>query len=143
MRINGEWLECDDGCVRPVVRAEVERADKGWEFAVFLVDTGADCTVLSAVLNDSLGIAGHLAESRLGGVGGTTPASQVSTRLRMPRENGGFATFRGGFLASPELESMDMNVLGRDILDMFALVVDRQADVVAIIGARHGYSIHA
>jgi hypothetical protein len=34
-----------------------------------------------------------------------------------------------------------MSVLGRDILDMFALIIDRRADVIALIGDRHDYTI--
>ena len=34
-----------------------------------------------------------------------------------------------------------MSVLGRDILEMFALIVDRRADVIAIIRGQHYYTI--
>ena len=34
-----------------------------------------------------------------------------------------------------------MSVLGRDIPEMFALIVDRQADVVAILRGQHYYPI--
>ncbi|MEW6363892.1 MAG: hypothetical protein AB1714_04555 [Acidobacteriota bacterium] len=37
MRINGEWLLCDDGAERPVVRGEVAAFDGSWSAAVFLV----------------------------------------------------------------------------------------------------------
>jgi hypothetical protein len=33
-------------------------------------------------------------------------------------------------------------VLGRDILALFALIVDKGDDVVAIIGGHHHYTIH-
>jgi len=50
MRIDGEWFECDDGFVRPIVRGEILSADGHWEPALFLIDTGADCTVFSAAI---------------------------------------------------------------------------------------------
>lgn len=57
MRIDGEWYQCDDGIVRPVVRGEIRNANGNWEPAPFLVDTGADCTVFSAAILDVLGFA--------------------------------------------------------------------------------------
>ena len=55
MRIDGEWYECDDEVLRPVVRGEVLNAHDSWEPVLFLVDTGADCTVFSAAILDVLG----------------------------------------------------------------------------------------
>jgi hypothetical protein len=34
-----------------------------------------------------------------------------------------------------------MSVLGRDITDLFAVIVDRVHDVVCLLGQRHRYSI--
>jgi hypothetical protein len=48
MQINGEWLLCDDGVVRPVIRGEILTNERFWQPAAFLVDTGADRTVFSA-----------------------------------------------------------------------------------------------
>jgi hypothetical protein len=45
MQINGEWLPCDDGILKPVVRGEVEAPDGFWEPVLFLLDIGADRTV--------------------------------------------------------------------------------------------------
>ena len=39
MRIVGEWLLCDDGVTRPVVRAEVQAADGSLQADVFLIDS--------------------------------------------------------------------------------------------------------
>ena len=50
MRIDGEWLLCDDGIVRPVIRGEILAGDGTWQRAEFLVDTGADRTVFSAAV---------------------------------------------------------------------------------------------
>lgn len=59
MRINGEWLLCDDGIVRPIVRGEVETANGGWFPCEFLVDVGANRTVLTATLVSFLGLTSH------------------------------------------------------------------------------------
>jgi hypothetical protein len=34
-----------------------------------------------------------------------------------------------------------MSVLGRDIMDMFAVIVDRRSDVVALLGTGHRYRL--
>ena len=57
------------------------------------------------------------------------------------RDDGGTAVFRGQFAAVTELEPLDMSVLGRDISNLFALIVDRPRDLVCLLGAGHQYSI--
>jgi hypothetical protein len=47
MEIAGEWLLCDDGVTRPVVRAEALAAGGAPVVDLILVDSGADRTVLS------------------------------------------------------------------------------------------------
>ena len=54
MRINGEWLRFEDGIVRPVIRGEILGDNGLWVAAEFLVDTGADRTVISAPVLESL-----------------------------------------------------------------------------------------
>ena len=59
MRIAGTWRTCDDGVARPVLRgvlfAAKGRAMTEW----FLIDTGADRTVLSGAVYLRVGIPGH------------------------------------------------------------------------------------
>jgi len=141
MRIDGEWYECDDGFVRPVIRGEVLSAAGFWEPAFFLVDTGADCTVLSAAVFDVLGFERSATRERLGGIGGMAESVQVTTQIRLPRENGGKAVFRGQYSAFTQLEALDMSVLGRDIIAMFAAAVDRPGNVVTLLRPPHRYII--
>jgi hypothetical protein len=141
MRFNGEWLECDDGIVRPVVRAEILTGDGRWRAFELLVDTGADRTVLSANVLASLSVETMASQDRIGGVGGVVDAVAVSTQIRLSRDDDQKAVFRGSYTACTDQEALDMSVPGRDILEMFALIVDRRADVVAIIGAQHSYRI--
>src|SRR5574341_1610362 len=47
MLISGVWHSCDDGIVRPVIRAEVLSGNGSWVKTLFLLDTGADRTVFS------------------------------------------------------------------------------------------------
>ena len=66
----------------------------------------------------------------------------VETRLRFDRDDGVATFFRSRFAACTQIEALDMSVLGRDILDLFALIIDRRSDVVAMIGGQHAYTIH-
>jgi len=141
MQISGEWYLCDDGVVRPVIRGEV-RTDSGfWQPALFLVDTGADRTVLSAAVLALLHLQPVMTQERLGGVGGVADAVAVETQVRFSREEAGKVVFRGQYAAVTELEALDMSVLGRDITDTFAVIVDRPRDVVCLLGQRHYYTI--
>ena len=141
MRIDGEWFECDDGFLRPVVRGEILNVHGIWEPTPFLVDTGADCTVFSAAILDVLGFDATGGDDRLGGVGGVAKSVNVRTRIRLPRDGGGTVTFRGDYAAFTQLETLDMSILGRDIMEMFAVIVDRSGDLVALIRQHHTYAI--
>ncbi len=142
MRIDGEWFECDDGFVRPVVRGEILNAHGIWEPTPFLLDTGADCTVFSAAILDVLGFKTNAADHRLGGVGGVAESVQVTTKIQLRCDNGKTAVFRGQYAAFWELESLDMSVLGREIMDIFAVIVDRPNNVVTLIRQDHQYAVN-
>lgn len=141
MRIDGRWLFCEDGFARPVLRGELLASDGSWLSAEFLVDTGADCTVLSALTLEALRLQPHVAQARLGGVGGVADSVIVETQIRFSRETGSKVLFRGQYAAFPRLESLDMCVLGRDVTDLFAVIVDRPGNVICLLGQRHRYTI--
>lgn len=143
MRIDGEWFECDDGYVRPVVRGLILNARGEWEPVPLLVDTGADCTVIGAAILDVLGFGTRTSDNRLAGIGGIVESVKIHTQLRLPRDDGGTATFRGEYAAFTQLETLDMSILGRDIMDMFAVIIDRPDDVVTLIRQHHRYAIQS
>jgi len=101
---NGEWLQCDDGIVRPVIRAEILAGDGSWRAGELLVDTGADRTVLSANILESLNLATTVPQERIGGVGGLVDSVIVQTQIRLTRDNGLKAVFRGEYAACTEHE---------------------------------------
>ena len=141
MRINGEWLMCDDGITRPVIRAEILAGGDAWRAFELLVDTGANRTVISANVLESLSIPTSPSQDRIGGVGGVVNSVTLRTQIRLTRDDDGKVVFRGNYAAFTRHEALDMSVLGRDILDLFAVIVDRQAVVVSVIGGRHHYTI--
>jgi predicted aspartyl protease len=143
MRFNGEWFACSDGEIRPIVRASILCASGDWLPLELLVDTGADRTVLSASVFDESKLPRLTPDRGVGGIGGAIPTVVVSSQLRIARDDGNYAYFRSQYAACVDLDSLDMSILGRDILDMFALIVDRRAHVVALIGQDHTYTIHS
>ena len=143
MRIDGEWYVCDDGMVRPVIRGASQAASGRWEPAPFLVHTGADRTVFSAAIFEILGFPQAPTQMSIGGVGGIAESVTVATQIRLKRDEGRTVAFRGEYAAFTQFEALDMNVLGRDILELFAVIVDRPTSVVSLIRQRHVYRIEA
>jgi hypothetical protein len=141
MRLNGHWLLCPDNIVRPVFRGEVSTQAGVRVQALFLADPGADRTVLSANILTALGSQASSATQELGGGGGHTTAVLVDAVIEMSRDDGGTAVFRGRFAALSDAESLDMSVLGRDISNLFALIIDRPNDLVCLLGQGLGYTI--
>ena len=52
-----------------------------------------------------------------------------------------YAVFKGEYAACTSIATLDMTVLGRDILNLFTLIVDRQGDTICLIGLDHFYAI--
>ncbi len=83
MLVNGEWLFCQDGGIRPTVTGLVRVPDGQLFEAPFLLDAGADRTVLSA---DFLSLLVPLQSSEaeqihLAGVGGRGGSITVDTAI--------------------------------------------------------------
>jgi hypothetical protein len=138
--MNGFWSVCDDGVVRPVLPGDLQAANGSWVVAEFLVDTGADRTVLSASVLAKLGLL-LLTAPQLGGVGGSAATVQIDTSLRVKESGGGNMIFRGRFAAFTDPGVLDMSVLGRDIANLFAVIADRPGDTVCLLSAPHRYTI--
>ena len=141
MLLPGYWLLCEDGVLRPIFQARLVTG-AGLPLTVeFLADTGVDRTVLCAAVLRDLGLPTLAAPTTLAGVGGSTAAVTVHTSIELPRDDGGTAVFRGQFAAFTAPEALDMSVLGRDVTNLFTLIVDRPRDVVCLLGAGHQYAI--
>jgi predicted aspartyl protease len=141
MLIAGEWYPCDDGIERPVLRCEVLGDNGVWVKALFLVDTGADRTVLSADVFSTLAIQPSATGERLAGVGGLVDSVSIETKIRLTTDVGRKVSLRGQYAAIANPEALDMSVLGRDISGLFAVVVDRPGNAVSLLGQRHTYRI--
>ena len=140
MLFNEEWYLCSDGVRRPVIRGEVLAQDGTWTSVFFLVDTGADRTVMSGAVLAMLGLP-IVGTERLGGVGGIAHSVLVETQIRLTRENGGKVLFHGQFAAFSDVEALDMSVLGRDVSGLFAIIVDAPDGIVCLVGPGHRYAV--
>lgn len=141
MRINGKWKRCDDGVVRPVIYGELLSGNGFWEAVEFLLDTGADRTVFSAAILAKLGLSGIEPEEDISGLGGITGSVVLETKLNLPRDDGAPVVFTSRFTAVTDPTALDLCVLGRDILDLFSVIVDRGGDIVCLLSQRHRYAI--
>ena len=137
----GEWLQCDDGIVRPIMWTRILGGDGSWRSVKFLLDTGADRTVISANVLALLDLPCVRSEDRIGGVGGLADSVNVTTRICLQRDDGQWITLRGTYAACVQQEILDISVLGRDILNIFAVIVDRAADRVVLLHGSDSYAI--
>jgi hypothetical protein len=140
MRINGQWLLCDDAVMRPVIQGKILTGDGSWQEAEFLVDTAADWTAFSFVLT-ALALDPVEVGGTLGGVGGAAQAVTVETRIEFLDERDSPIAFRGRFAAFTDPNALDMSVLGGDVINLFALIVDRPNEVVCMLGQAHHYQV--
>ena len=143
MRFDGRWLHCDDAVVRPILFAEILTEVGTWHSLELLVDTGADRTVLSANVWQSLGFEAKASAMQLAGLGGFVQAVAVRTQLRFQREDGSPVLFRGEYAACLDPSALDVSVLGRDILDLFTLIADRKGNVLTLVSGTHSYAIQS
>ncbi len=127
--------------MRPVIQGEILTSRGVWISAPFLVDTGADQTVFSATTLAELSLQPHATQNGISGVGGIVSSVLVETQIRLYRETRGTVIFRGQYRAVTEVAALDISVLGRDIMGLFAIVVDQPGNLVCLLGQRHRYTI--
>jgi Retroviral aspartyl protease len=143
MRFDGEWLLCEDGIRRPVIRCDVLGHDDQWHVAEFLVDTGADRTVFSEDLLVMLALRQWEPGHEIRGVGGLAATVVITTQIRMTRDDHQKVIFRGEFVGYRDTEVLDMSVLGRDVTQYLAVIVDRPPGRVVMLGPGSAYTIHS
>jgi len=141
MRFDGTWTMDAVGVTWPVVTAKVQKADAGWVECEFVVDTGAEITIIAAEIFHQLGLPGHPSSTNLQGVGGTVESVRVDTVIQFTQPNGAPAIVRSQFHAAAAPGTVEMSLLGRDILANFAVIVDRPGNTVCLLHGRHRYVI--
>lgn len=143
MRIGGQWWRCDDGIERPTIEALIIGQDGQSSPERFLIDTGADRTVVTKELTDRLELDTQIMADEYGlvGVSGKCPVVAISAALMFVDTGGRSVRVRGGFVAFVNDAISDVSILGRDVLDNFDLIVSRPRNEVLLLSGNHGYSV--
>ena len=143
MRVNGEWLICEDGVIRPTVIGIVRSPDGQIVEVPFLLDAGADRTVFSAdFLSLLIPLQSREAEQiHLAGVGGRVGSITVDTAIGFTRDDGKVVTIRGPLAVFTDGESAELPVLGRDVTNNFSVIYDYTNLTVALLSRPHYYEI--
>lgn len=145
MVIVGSWFKCPDGEIRPIVHAQIVGSDGLPVTARFLVDSGADITTLGSTLLRDLQLPHQPAPSgmALRGISGDSDFVVIDTALQFPRADGGPASIRGQFAAFTDPAASELNVLGRNLLDNFHVILSRPRNEVLLLSGNHTYSVNS
>src|SRR5713101_1726657 len=108
MRIDGEWISCEDGTTRPIIRGEVLTGEGAWMKVDFEVDTAADRTVFSADVMDGLRLEPIPSAERIRGIGGEAASVIVQTQLRFTTDQGVKVVFTGQFSCATDPEAIEL-----------------------------------
>lgn len=144
MRIEGRWLVGSDGVERPVFNGLIV-APSGIELGIaLLIDTGADITVLAPEA------AQHLANVVLptttttiaGGIGGTQQLYELGVDLLLPTTSGQRARIRGPLPVLLTPGTLDISVIGRNLLDQFTLIYARSRNILLLMTPPDTFTLH-
>jgi hypothetical protein len=143
MVIVGQWRMCDDGVARPAVQGRVGGATGVTAAEYFLVDSCADRTVLSADLLNRLGVPSTPPPPELTfqGIGGASDFVLVDIVLELTSQNGAPARIRGQFAAFTDPTATDLSILGRDVLNLFDVILSRRRNEVLLLATNHQYRV--
>lgn len=132
------------GAHRPFITAWVLSSQGGWVKASFLVDTGADETFLPQRSIAILGIdtSGLDVRTDASGIGGTgVPYFQWQSQLLLKSPGGQRRLFGGEINVFLDPHATPFPVLGRDVLDRFVVIFDRERNQVLLIDKPDGYKL--
>jgi Retroviral aspartyl protease len=143
MVIVGQWVEGLDGVTRPMIRVGVTRLDGSPIEDAFLVDVGADRTVLSAHFFTGLRLPGRAPDPgmMLEGISGKCTFVWIHTPLEFTREDGTTIRVHGEYAALTDSNATDFSILGRDVLNNFDVIISRLRDEVLLLAERHRYQV--
>jgi hypothetical protein len=141
MLIRGRWIEIHDDLWVPTCEVVIRTADTQQLKVDFLLDTGADQSLLSADVANALKVPMKPQTDRLFGVGAPIDVLFAETTLYLPMDDGREAKFNSIYACCTDPNALDMSVLGRDVLNEFAVIVDRRNDAILLLRERHSYRV--
>jgi hypothetical protein len=135
MRIEGRWLLGSDGVERPVLDGRLAMPGGSQLALSLLIDTGADSTVLAPDVAQRLaGVAQPTPTSATAvGIGGAIPMHELAADLLLPASSGQRARIHGPLPILLALGSLELSVVGRDVLDQFTLIYARPQGVILLL----------
>ncbi len=142
MRIKGKWRRDENDVLTPVLECGLLTGNGEWFNTYFLIDSGAERTVISGDVLRELDAPTHVSLHSLVGLGSSVQVLTVSTKLKLELDNGSSIVVNGPFDGLPEGREGELSILGRDVLGNFAVILDRPGDAIALLHGRHRYSIH-
>ncbi len=143
MIITGEWHVGDDGIPRPVVRGSVITPTGQSVPEYFLVDTGADQSVISASVLSELHFIAQPSPTgfALKGIGGNEAFVVIHTTIEFTIGEGGPARVQGDFPAFTDPTATDVSILGNDVLRNFDVIASQRRNEVLLISGHHRYQV--
>jgi hypothetical protein len=126
-----------------MINAKMLGGDGNLYEEVFLVDSGADRTVLSAAFASRLQLQPTVAPGGyvLQGIGGSSGYTVFVSTLEFIRTDNQTTRVRGQYHAFLDPKATDCSILGRDVLDNFDVILSRQRQEVLLLAGNHQYQI--
>lgn len=143
MQIDGLWQRDSEqpDIIRPVITAKL--LVQGQELPItFLIDTGADSTVIGSAFTSLLVDVQQESTKSLVGAGGQVNCFFASVRLELRDVSNRPIRFSIPCAILTDPSQANEHLLGRDILDYFALICDRETNRVTLLRAPHRYMIY-
>ena len=119
----------------PFVEAKVYATDDRWVKVFFLIDLGADGTYLPRKYVTKLGLQPDEAKTKddVTGIGGRRIEHvPFTTQIRF-ESDGGHRTFDLEIGVFTQEESLDVPILGRDVMNFFTVLCDVRANLVWLL----------
>jgi hypothetical protein len=143
VKIDGYWQPAIDNpqMLRPVVEAKVitpSDVHTTW----FMIDTGADRTVLGSIFADALKAYQKGDDQMLVSAGGIIQSYTADLQIVLPDIEGRGIRFNLQGIVLTDPYQANTHLLGRDILNYFAVICDHEANLVTLLRAPHRYQIN-
>ncbi len=144
MRIEGRWLLGSDGVERPVVDGYISGSDGIQLPLSFLIDTGADLSILAPDVAQQLSGVDQpvLTSGTATGIGGSLPMYELAVDLLLPTKSGQRVRIHGPLPILLEPGSLELSVIGRDVLDQFTVVYSRSQDLILLLTPPDHVTLH-
>jgi hypothetical protein len=144
MRIEGRWLVGSDGVERPVVDGYLSGSDGTQLPLSLLIDTGADLSILAPEIAQRFtGVDQPIPTGGSAtGIGGSLPMFELAVDLLLPTKSGQRVRIHGPLPILLEPGSLELSVIGRDVLDKFTFVYSRSQNSILLLTLPDHVTLH-